>query len=990
MSPRSSLVIRLSSVVLATFIAGIWFVSYEVSVIDYQETISRADRDASNLARILSEHVEKTIDGIDFVLIHSAKDLINDHASHNTFVDLYQTATRMDNTLIQLAYANERGEILISSTTGGPTGASIADREHFIVHKNKTVTGLFISKPVLGRVSQKWSIQLSRRVETKSGSFAGVVVASIDPFYFGNIFNEIEVGPNGLIAIFKPDGNILARKNMDANVLQTNVTGSELFTSISANKKGFGKFKSLIDNSYRFAAYQQLNHHAVYVATGFDAHAFMVEHKKRNSYLILVSTLITFLISTTFLGVLKHTKSLHKINNELSVSQRMADASNQSKTMFLANMSHEIRTPMNAVLGLCDLIAKTQLSEKQKDYFLKISASTNSLLVIINDILDISKIESGELQLDDAPFSLSVVLENIANTSAYTATKKRINLIYNVAADVPILFKGDQVRLGQILINLVNNALKFTQAGNVIITIQIDRNYTEAKRLLCSVTDTGIGMTDEQQNSIFKPFVQADNTTTRRFGGTGLGLVICKRLCNAMGGGIQVSSHIGIGSTFSFDVILGHEESSKTITQLADHLIETSSVLIVDDIEQEKIAIYDILSSFIKNVKVVCSGMDAIEELTTSAERNKRYDIVIINAFMTDLDGLDVVRIIKADETLIPCPGFVIMFPYGYDDTQKVPEELHDCQLISKPLSNIRLLAALAECRQTKLDISNFITTINTAQSQIKFFAVNALLVDDNEINRQIAKELLEQAGINVAMATDGEEAVKLVGANPNLYDIVLMDIQMPVMDGITATKIIREKFTAKELPIVAMTAHAMEQERLRCLAAGMNDHISKPISVDVLYKSLSIWLKGKAYSDNSGGQPHLINKSVDPENSDDDIPVALPPFDLQLAIANVSGNRALILSMLIKFVNLYEHAPNEIMSLYRICNFDELQRLAHTLKGVTGSLQAKAASKAAGALERALLNDQKHEIKNLVDALVSTLQDALTAAKTVQNNKPI
>ncbi len=986
MTSKNSLIIKLSSVVFAAFIFGIWIVAYELSVIDYQETINRAERDATNLARILSEHVEKTIVGIDFVLLHSAKDFMYGRASHDTFVDLYQTATRMDNTLIQIAYANDKGEVVISSSNG-VSGASIADREHFIVHKEKTVTGLFISRPVFGRVSQKWSIQLSRRVENQNGEFTGVVVASIDPFYFGRIFNEIEVGPNGLISIFKPDGNMLARKDMTATVLQTNVSGSELFTAVSNNKKGFGRFRSQIDNSTRFAAYQQLSHHPIYVATGFDSENFMREHSKRNFYLVLASTLITILISGTFVGVLLHTKSVHKINKELSESQQLANASNQSKTMFLANMSHEIRTPMNAVLGLCDLIAKTQLTDKQKDYFLKISASTRSLLVIINDILDISKIESGELQLDCATFSLSVVLENVANVAAYSATQKRINLVYDVGADVPLLFKGDQVRLGQILINLVNNAIKFTQAGNVIISIKVDQDFTNGHRLYFSVSDTGIGMTSEQQQAIFRPFVQADNTTTRRFGGTGLGLVICKRLCSAMGGEIRVSSHLGIGSTFSFDVILGSEPGSKTIIELLDKNIASANFLVVDDIEPERTAVYSFIKAMSPNVTVAESGMDALEEIALSVGLHKPYDVIIINAFMADMDGLDVVRIIKSDPSLNPCPKFVIMFPYGYDDSQKVPDELHECQLISKPLSNIRLMASIAECLDHKIDISAFINTIKSDQSAIKFIDVKALLVDDNEINRQIAKELLEQAGINVEMATNGLEAVNLVNGNPNYYDIVLMDVQMPEMDGITATKIIRETFSANDLPIVAMTAHAMEQERLRCLSAGMNDHVSKPISIDALHKSLSVWLRGKVYSDCVTDRNYQTFNVSDPDILDDGLPHNLHPFDLPSAIVNVNNNRLLIKSMLIKFVELYESAPVDILNLFENGNLSELQRLAHTLKGVAGSLQAKAATIDAASLEKALMNGSYSELKSLVEALALSLQEALTAARTIKHD---
>jgi len=510
---------------------------------------------------------------------------------------------------------------------------------------------------------------------------------------------------------------------------------------------------------------------------------------------------------------------------DLQKALNSADMANHSKSEFLANMSHEIRTPMNAIMGMAHLAQLTNLSEKQRNYLNKIETAAQSLLTIINDILDFSKIEAGKLALENADFSVEKVFEHLNDILKIKADEKNIQLAFVISPDAPRYFVGDSLRLGQILINLVSNAVKFTEHGHITVSVE-QKNSNETTSELCfSVQDSGIGMNPEQIDALFQPFAQADTSTTRKYGGTGLGLTISKQLAELMGSDISVTSVLGQGSCFSFNVVL-----------------ERSSNQTIHSDEAEKI--------------------------------------------------------------------YSLHPHYG---------------------------------------------------------AQRILLVEDNEINQQVAMELLASMNLNVIVAKNGQEGVRFALAEP--FDLILMDVQMPVMDGLTAARLIRAEPSLKTLPIVAMTAHAMQGDKEKSLAAGMNDHLTKPIEIDKLIGILNRWLKVDA---------EMVKQPIKVILSS--LPTELPPFDLVQAIKFSGDNPRLLHQLLLSFALRYKDSVTQLEQWLVEKEFTQIEYLAHSIKGVAGTLAAQDLRQAATELESAIHSEKFENLDGLVSDFTKSLTIAINA----------
>ena len=670
--------------------------------------------------------------------------------------------------------------------------------------------------------------------------------------------------------------------------------------------------------------------------------------------------------------------------DELERKNAELAAASVAKSNFLANMSHEIRTPMNAVIGLAELALRTNLDPKQHDYLKKIKASARSLLGVINDILDFSKIEAGRLGLENTPFELRTVLDNLATVSALGSAEKGLELMFSVDPAVPAVLTGDPLRVGQIFYNLVGNAIKFTERGEIIVSIVVAERTEDNVLLRGAVSDTGIGMSRETLAALFQPFTQADSSTTRRFGGTGLGLAICKQLVEMMGGMISVESDAGRGSTFSFTFLCGIGVPMRETDQPSMSVLAEKRILVVDDVPRVRAILETTLAHWGVNVDTAISGLAAIDAIGSAMNDSRPYDLVLLDWWMPEIDGVEAARIIKqrwANEH----PKIVMMTAHGKEDLARRCEDIGIASILAKPISNSTLLDTIATILGQAATVKRKPREAATyARSEIA--GKHILLVDDNDINRQVGEELLADAGVVVDLATDGFQAVARVLDSATPYDAVLMDVQMPQMDGLEATQIIRRQFAIDRLPIIALTAHALEEERQRCLAAGMNDHIAKPIDPGVLIATLTRWLVPRTVDtlapiaslaeENGKHSAGAKGASLEAEL----LPESLPPFDIAAALVRVKGKRALLRKVLLSFGNEFQDAATALRTLINDGKTGEAMRLAHTLKSAAGTVEATGIASAARRIETRLGKEDGEALDPLVDRLALELAPAIEA----------
>lgn len=669
-------------------------------------------------------------------------------------------------------------------------------------------------------------------------------------------------------------------------------------------------------------------------------------------------------------GINRDITSQRELESHLLYAKEQADTASAAKSSFLANMSHEIRTPMNAVLGMLQLVQNTDLNGRQLDYVTKAQTAAKSLLGLLNDILDYSKIEAGKLQLDLHPFELEPLMRDLAVVLAGNQGQKEVEVMFDLDANLPNDLIGDSLRLQQVLINLAGNALKFTMEGQIVVSVEQLMRTENSVSLRIAVSDTGIGISPEQLQCIFEGFTQAEASTTRRFGGTGLGLVICKRLVSLMGGELQVESQQGVGSRFWFDITLDVAPNAR-LRPDSPGVDVSIRILVADDNAMAGELLLRTVHALGWKADHVSGGTQAVEWVKNAQARGEAYDVVLMDWRMSDMDGLSAAQLIRQQGNGVPPPMVIMITAYGREVLADA-NEMGDAPFVgflTKPVTPKQLADAVQRALNGK-DLAQSLPPRSTVGRPQRLAGLRLLVVEDNMLNRQVADELLTGEGAQVTLAEGGLEGVSRVMTENVSFDAVLMDIQMPDIDGLEATRRIRSNPRFATLPIVAMTANASNTDREACLAAGMNEHVGKPIDLEQLVVTL-LFQVGREDSQASlaVGQANTEEGVIEPRAS---------------IISRFGGDLDLIRNVLRNF------GPELEKQLVRL--HDQIQRqdasgaafVLHTIKGSSGTMGAKAMSLLAGDLEQKLKSADAESVASIFadatwfDELSRLLQQSL------------
>ncbi len=683
-------------------------------------------------------------------------------------------------------------------------------------------------------------------------------------------------------------------------------------------------------------------------------------------------------------GIKKTDEAIKILYGEILKSNEIAANAIKCKSDFLTNMSHEIRTPLNAITGMIHLAMQLELSPKLSDYLKKIDNAGKLLLNIVNDILDFSKIEAGKLNIESVKFNLYDIFENLSNVIICKASEnKDLEVVFDIEPDINPHLVGDPLRIEQILVNLANNAIKFTDSGSINVKAEILDEDKKNIRILFSVKDTGIGITEEQKEKLFDAFVQADTSTTRKYGGTGLGLSICKQLVELMDGKISVESNYGEGSNFRFELNLEKQFDINNLSELNKFKDKCSCycVLIIAGNELSNA----VLKKFLLSLNISFEIISLCEEVSLNIDKNKKFDLIIIDIDREFTSLAKVEKNIRDIRKYNISSKISLMIYSNTENSSKVVKKLNADYLLEKPVLYRPFLIVLGKCFGLK-ELVPLVEDENKEEyeSLENIEGADILLVEDNNINQEIAVNILQAANLNITVANNGSEAVDIIKSNH--FDLILMDIQMPVMDGLEATQIIRANNSKhiSNIPIIGMTAHAFASYKEECLNKGMNDYITKPIQINALNKALLKWIPRKNFE--SKFKPNKSN-CIEKENVYDSIRINIAGIETDSGINRIGGNKELYFSLLKKFKDGYSDVRSKLITAVNCNSVKDIESIAHVIAGVSGNLGASELCRSALQLEHDIRNNSRELLNSKLDGFYRNLDVVLKGIETFFNN---
>ncbi|WP_169714934.1 hybrid sensor histidine kinase/response regulator [Thalassospira alkalitolerans] len=965
-----------------TFLLVVAGFNYYVHTVLFKEVEQRELRSLEAMLSSYSQQVEEQMIGVDTAL--SALAIIgtsDKYTDREKYLLLKQTEESLDIVRV-LGFTDHTGKIIGSSRAFPAPDLTLAGRDYIDYFLKGGLNQRYLSGPVRNLVDNKWQIAMSRPVRDAYGILLGVTTSVIDPVLMIDRIAKASL-PDDYVTLLDHDMLLIARKPAKDERTGTSLADAEILQALASSKTGYvaSTYRNLFTGDKRLGAAKRvfggdliIVSSRPYAAAMEYWNVFSIWTSVASVLLLMFVAALLWFINLRFTAAKERNQLLRDLNQKVTEQKAKAEKLARIKDDFLANMSHEIRTPMNAITGLSQLLQRTNLSNIQRDYVRQIGLSGKFLLGIIDEILTFSKMEADQLSVEQEPYELADIIDNVGSIMSVALSEKPIEVIIDVDPTLPKIILGDAQRIQQVLVNLASNAIKFTHAGTVTLQVGYGQLANHPKSIRFTVQDTGIGIPSDKLETIFDPFTQADETTVRRYGGTGLGLAITQRLVDRMKGTISVDSKPGQGSSFTVDLPLETVDGSNLERPSAT--FKKYHVLLVDDHQPTLKALMSMAQGLNMFVETALSGSEAIAKIKTRKEQNKKFDVLFIDWQMPELDGLETIRAIESivDKDQMPAVVMVTAYQREYLEQRGADAGTTELRVLTKPVTASSMLNAILAAAHETSDLKTDPRRHRAQSDNASLEGISILVAEDNHLNQQVAKELLKSVGATVTIAENGLEALSCL--KQQQFDIVLMDIQMPTMDGIEATRRIRADPNFANIPVLALTAGVLDSEREKCTDAGMNGFVGKPFEIDALVKKIMSTL------DIAEPQPQQ-NAAETAQNKDfsDD-----PLWDAQKALELAGGDKQLMRTLVSLFPDMVSEKTEDIDK--SLTDQQEFATLVHALQGAASQIAADRAHKMGRHLEQEAREGDWDTARNLWPVYKSVLQETVLELQTWLSHK--